>query len=165
MKVNYRHQLCATNFATLQLWRRRSLSGNCTLSLVEGGRQSRKFERCGGSAGEKLQIEFLKDGRFFRWKLSQARALDSQLRDWKLEKVKVEEKWKWRKVKVKKSESEKSNFLWRELSLLLHFRIRQYQFTSLMHKNTKSKSTMSSVVFKYLKKNWIRSILCWQEVR
>ena len=41
VKVNHRHQLCASNFATLQLWRRRSLSGNCRRQ----SRRRRKFNR------------------------------------------------------------------------------------------------------------------------
>ena len=69
VKVNYRHQLCAANFATLQLCRGRSLSGNCR-------RQSRrrKFGRVAVVVRVENRISKIhRNQRFFHWKLSQAR--------------------------------------------------------------------------------------------
>ena len=141
MKVNYRHQLCAANFATLQLWRRRSLSGNCTTR-----RQSpeKVWARC-GSRRRELRIEFLKsiEAAVSSTENYLKPAVDAQLRlrSWESESGR---KWKW-----------KEHFLRWELPLLLHFRICLINLLLWGGKmpNLKSKSTKSYfVVFKYSKK-------------
>ena len=123
MKVNYRHQLCAANFATLQLWRRRSLSGNCTLSLVEGGMTKSKVWTVWWQRWRKAANRISQRRTFLPLKtISSPRAWLSTpgLKTWESE--------SGRKVKVKKSESEEK-WKWKEQFLVT----RTFSAASLSH--------------------------------
>ena len=148
MKVNYRHQLCAANFATLQLWRRRSLeSGNCRRQSRE-----RKFERVAVRAANRISKIHRTRPTFLPLKTISSPPRLTLNSGWKVEKVKVGENEE-RKVKVIGAISYDENF---SCCFTFHSAWSIYFSDAIKCKIPNLKSTQS---YHVKNEKWKRSIL------